>query len=614
MAYHWLNRSKTLLLGSLALVLALAMACGASATAVPAPTSAPAVTSPTAVPIPTEAPPVEILGAGKIAPSFADYWKPPTDFYGDPVSGGHIRINYEDPLEHANSWGARTGAATRMRGATMNHIVNLSPYDNTQIIPDLAEGWTQDEDGKGITFHFAEGIMWHNGEAFTCEDARFTMETWITGNGITASAQKANFSFVDLDSMECQDDLTLRIGFSAPTAPALVSFTDPNAFIFNKAWFEAGGEDVMFQDLSVGTGPFTWDEGQSVGIDEQRFSKNPNYFKGGGNGALPYLDNLTIFGILDESAQQASMLAHQTDWHWVRNFGQYDAYVKHDQIQTVIRATRGHHNFWINTSKPGLDNVKVRQAIIMGIDRAAAIKVLQEGFGSEGFLMAPGGAFSLSRELGCEVPGWCIADDMDVARAEAIAILKEEGFDFDKTYVFTVEGDAQVSARATLVQEQFRLMGIKTDFDLVETVAYRQQNADGTWGDFQSGNATMPSADPALGMGYHHRCASPRNYQTPQGPCDQISEDLLDTLTATLDFDARKAASTELQLYLMNQYVKFPLYWEQEAVAFWPEVRGYFHYPGPSGPHVTWEQLWLDESHRDDSGFSGQTSGPPGGI
>ena len=72
--------------------------------------------------------------------------------------------------------------------------------------------------------------------------------------------------------------------------------------------------------------------------------------------------------------------------------------------------------------------------------------------------------------------------------------------------------------------------------------------------------------------------------------------------------------SDELQVYAMEQYWKFPLYWEQEAVAFWPEVRGYYHHPQPSGSFVRWEQLWLDESHKDDSGFSGQTSGVPGGV
>ena len=64
----------------------------------------------------------------------------------------------------------------------------------------------------------------------------------------------------------------------------------------------------------------------------------------------------------------------------------------------------------------------------------------------------------------------------------------------------------------------------------------------------------------------------------------------------------------------MEQYWKFPLYWEQEAVAFWPEVRGYFHHPQPSSSFLRWEHLWIDPSHADDSDKSGQTSGVPGGI
>ena len=88
----------------------------------------------------------------------------------------------------------------------------------------------------------------------------------------------------------------------------------------------------------------------------------------------------------------------------------------------------------------------------------------------------------------------------------------------------------------------------------------------------------------------------------------------MDQSLAVIDPVKRKEISDEIQLYIMNKYVIFPIYWEQEAVAFWPEVRGYFHYPGPSGPHVTWEQLWYDPAHKDDTGFSGQTSGAPGGI
>lgn len=69
----------------------------------------------------------------------------------------------------------------------------------------------------------------------------------------------------------------------------------------------------------------------------------------------------------------------QADWHRVRNWGQYDSYVGHDQIQAVIRAAHGHHTLWLNSRNVPFDNVRVRQAITMGIDRERGIQILQDG-------------------------------------------------------------------------------------------------------------------------------------------------------------------------------------------------------------------------------------------
>jgi peptide/nickel transport system substrate-binding protein len=594
------NTKTLVLIPLLLLVMGMVMvACGEDEE------DAPAAAPPPAAPA---APPP---AAPVVAASTPAYWNPPTDFYGDPVYGGTIRINYEDPLEHANLWGAHSGVTVRYRMPVMNSFVAEDPYEAGNIIPDLAKSWTSDSDLQGITLTFEDDIKWHNGDDFTCEDGRFSLEVMVTGEGITAPEMAGKLSHIDIANSSCENNSTLKLAFNGPNSTPLLAFTDRAFLIFNKAWFEAGGEDVMFNDVSLGTGPFIWEDGQSVGTDQQEFVKNPNYFKPG----LPYVDRVTLFGILDESAQQAAMLAHQTDWHWVRNFGQYDAYVDHDQISTVIRATRGHHSIWLNKGNAPFDNVKVRQATYMAIDRSAAIKVLLDGHGSEGFIMVPGSSWGLTEAQGCGVPGWCTpAQGYDAQRDEARAILEAEGFPFDTTFTFTVEADEQVQARATFIQEQLRLVGIKTDFDIVETVAYRDQTAGGEWGDILPRNDTMPADDPALGMGFYHRCISPNNHWTPQTPCDDKAEGLLDQAASTVDPGQRKSISDELQLYIMEQYWKFPLYWEQEAVAFWPEVGGYYHHPQPSGAFVRWEQLWIDPSHKDDRGKSGQTSGVPGGI
>ena len=608
MDYPWLKNPRVLVLGPLALFLVLAIACGAAATATPPPTASSG--SPTARP---EATMIAVPGddLGGMGLSFADYWKPPTSAYGEPIRGGTLRVIYEDPLDHGNTWGAATGAADRFRSPTMNLIVQENPYDaSAEIIPDLAQSWVIADDATSVTFTFHEGIKWHNGDDFNCEDARFSLHAMATGEGLTASYMRGRLEYIDATTLACNDDGTLFIGLKGPSATPLLSLTNRRAPIFNKAWFEAGGEAALFQDISVGTGAFVWEPGQSVGTDEQRYERNPNYFLP----ELPYLDNLVIFGIVDESAQQAAMLSHQGDWHWVRNFGQYEAYVDHDQIQTVIRPTRGHHAIWMNPRNPPLDNVRVRQAIAMGIDRGAAIQVLLSGYGSAGFQMPPGGAWELSEELGCAVPGWCIAEDMPARRAEARQILEEEGFDFNKVLVMTVESDAQVQARAVFIQEQLRLLGIQTDFDTVETTAYRAQENEGRWGDFLTRNDTMPADDPTAGLGGYLRCTSSENRWTPPNNCDAELEALLDQVDTTLDQAERKRINDEIQLHTMNLYMKFPLYWEQEAVAFWPEVRGYAHFPAPYGSWLKYQHMWIDESHMNDRGFSGQRTGLPGGI
>jgi ABC-type transport system substrate-binding protein len=549
------------------------------------------------------------MAGPKYAPDFAEYWKPPSDFYGQPVYGGTLRINTHDTLSNGNIWGASESARNRI--PTTNQLLQLNPYDTDgPLIPDLAYGWTVHDDAQGVTFYFPENIKWHNGADFTCEDARFSYNTMTTGEGLTVSIFTELFTHFDPDYPQCLDDFTLEFRFQAPSATPLDAMSDRYAVMFNKEWFLAGGEDAMFLDLSVGTGPFMWKEGQLLGeADAQHFEKNPDYFLEG----LPYVDELILFSIVDESSQQAAMLSHQTNWHWVRNFGQYNAYVDHDQIMTVIRATNGAVEFVMNKRNPPFDNLRVRQAIAMGIDREAGIKILQQGHGSLGFLFPPGSAWELDRERGCAVPGWCQPDDMEAQRAEARQILQEEGFDFNKTYVMTVDNDRQKVDFATFLQEQLRLLGIQTDFDTVESVAFAQMGVDGTWGDFRAHDG-IDSSETGLAMGRNFRCDAIDNYWNPGTECDPKMEGLLDQLDAALDPAERKRVSDEVQLYAMGEYWKVNMFWEQEAVAFWPEVRGYAHFVRSVGSYNKFSHMWVDPAHKDDTGFRGQTTGVPGGL
>jgi hypothetical protein len=125
---HFRNPRLAISIG-LTLFLIMVLGCGTTAQPAEAPTTAPRAAEQSAqAPVPTATaepikPPVVSAKPGiEYAPSFAQYWQPPTAVYGEPVKSGTLRVIYENPLEHGNVWGAATGAADRFRTPTMNLI------------------------------------------------------------------------------------------------------------------------------------------------------------------------------------------------------------------------------------------------------------------------------------------------------------------------------------------------------------------------------------------------------------------------------------------------------------------------------------------------------------
>ena len=644
----------------LVLVLA-AVACNGEATATPKPTpvqtKAPAATTkPTALPAPTPTPsptgtPTPTPEPYDGATAFADYWKPPTDFYGEPVYGGTLRVSYDWPLEHANVWGAASGDTDMFRGPTGAALVMENPYDpGGPVIPDLARSWVIHDGSDGVTFHFRDGATWHNEEPFVCEDARFSLETMITGNGITFSYMQGRLSHVSIEETSCLDDMTLKIRFSSPSAIPLHALSNSRALIFNKDWFLEGGEDAMFIDVSMGIGPFQWAEGQLVGghpVDGQRvgqgseseakqhFEKNPDYFIP----ELPYVDELLVYEFPDPEKQRAAHLANLTDWQWVSRMvefrnrdirdmelregqdtwywdfkeGQLQSYIDHDQVVTAVRPMRSAFRLWFNDRLPPFDNVRVRQAVVMGIDRRAFIQHLGDGrIFAGGFGYAPGSPWELPRKQLCSVPGWCVSKDMETIRAEAKAILKDESFDFGGDYViFPVDLELH-GAVNLLIQEQLRLIGVETDFDVPSM--FRPINR--TWyevGAFLTQVSTVPADDPNAGAESFLNCDEGGLHSLPN-LCNSRILTLLGDAQTELDSAERLGLAHEIELALMKQYNGFPLYWQLEAAAFWPEVRGYVHFPSSRGSLLKFMHMWIDPAHKNDVSNAGQTTGLPGGI
>lgn len=149
----------------------------------------------------------------------------------------------------------------------------LTDHDgNNEVVPRLAKSWDYDEENFTYTFHLEEGVKWHDGEPFTADDVKFTIEAIMDPANESENAP----NYEDVESITVIDDHTIEFKLSAPN----VAFLDYMTMaILPKHLLE--GENMQESDFfraPVGTGPFKlakWDEGQQIVLE-----KNEDYFAG----------------------------------------------------------------------------------------------------------------------------------------------------------------------------------------------------------------------------------------------------------------------------------------------------------------------------------------------
>ena len=195
-----------------------------------------------------------------------------------------------------------SGDYTRINPAMDEHceinvllFSGLTAHDaDDQVIPGLAEKWEYDEDSYTYTFHIRDGIKWHDGEAFTADDVKFTIEAIMDPENGSENAP----NYEDVQKIKVMDDQTIAFKLAEPNVAFLEYMT---IAILPKHLLE--GEDMQESDFfrhPVGTGPYkleSWDAGQSIVM-----TKNEDYYLGS-----PKIDKV-IFKIVEDDNTQAVQL------------------------------------------------------------------------------------------------------------------------------------------------------------------------------------------------------------------------------------------------------------------------------------------------------------------
>ena len=250
-------------------------------------------------------------------------------------------------------------------------LIYLDP-ETGDFVPGLAERWDVSDDGLVYTFHLRNDVTFHDDTPFNAEAVRFNLQR-ITSPDV--ASQKARFMLGPYERVEVVDTYTVRVYLSGPFAPLLDSFSQVYLGMASPAAVEKWGDE--YQLHQVGTGPFVFAE--YVPGDHLLLRRNPDYDWGpsvyehdtaqvGEIEFRFFTDPATRSPALETG--EAGVMGEIPPQDVARLAESDDFRVEQVPIPGASLMV------FMNTARPPLDDVRVRQALLYGTNRQAIVSAV----------------------------------------------------------------------------------------------------------------------------------------------------------------------------------------------------------------------------------------------
>lgn len=282
-----------------------------------------------------------------------------------------------------------TGTSFDANEPIYNRLVDFE-RGGTKVVPSLAEKWDISKDGKTYIFYLRKGVKWHDTRSFkptrdfNADDVIFGFERqWKEDNPYFKVTSPNHSYFSDmgmpklLQTVEKVNDYTVKITLANPEAPFLANLAMPYAAIQSKeyadAMLKAGTPEKIDQD-PIGTGPFSLVQYQKDAII--RYKAFPAYW-----GGKAKIDDLIYAITPDASVRWAKLQKSECHVMPYPNPADLDAIRKDAAIQVLEQPGLNVGYLAFNTQKKPFDDVRVRKAISMAINKKAIIDGVYLGTG-----------------------------------------------------------------------------------------------------------------------------------------------------------------------------------------------------------------------------------------
>lgn len=467
----------------------------------------------------------------------------------------------------------------QLAGLVYNKLVSYETgpnveYTDYNVVPDLAERWEVSEDGKVYTFYLREAY-WHdkepvNGRQVTAEDVVATMERIIHLPGHQAALLS------EVESVEAKDSQTVVFTLKQPFAPFLNFMA--NHFMWILPEEGVNGEFDLASD-AIGTGPFVLEEWEDN--VQATFKKNPNYYEEG----KPYLDEVIFKVVPDQGSRIAAFRTGQADTIGQLSPEELTQLQKTNPEVTVFDALfPTQEQLYVNMEKEPFNDIRVRKAISMAIDRKSMVNAIYGGGETSGPVNPSLGDWALPLEEREALQPY--------NPEEAKKLLKEAGYQngFSTTLIVTNGYGEQLVRVAQWIAEDLRNIGINAEIEVVEYATYFSER----W----------PNVDYEMGVGYQTYFQEPDEWLRTQLHTDgarnwyNISDTKLDKMLdeqrLILDVEERKEYVHEIQRYVLENLVNpIPVTTYYTKTPRHPYIKD--SYPHASYGYGYLKNVWLDK-------------------
>ena len=469
---------------------------------------------------------------------------------GTPRRGGMLRISAP---ANPSSLDPATGGAGSDHAFLFTMYDTLTEWDFETLKPKpgLAESWSF-TDPTTFVLNIRSGVTFHDGTPLDAEAVKFNLER---NKSDPKSNIKADLAAMASAAVTGPMQVTLKLNTPDAALPGILS--DRAGMMVSPTAIKASSAGNVAR-TPVGAGAYafvSWADGEKIVV-----KRNEKYWKAN----RPYPDGIEFSIIPELTTGARSVTAGQNDLIYQLPPRQKAIVERASSIKIVNGPTLYVFQIFLNWAKPPFDDVKVRQAFNLAIDRVAFVKAALAGLAEPAYMNLPKAHWAYDEAVAKLYPY-----DPDRARK----LLGEAGFKEGTVIEIGGYTDQDSVQRQEILIEQFRKAGMNIKF----VNAPIAEASAAFFGPEKRGSGLLAAwtgrPDPSLT--YSLMFTKDAYYNGGRAPVPPELEAAIRESRASEDIEIRRKAFATVQRLVMENAFVAPLAFQFELVAMNKKVQGY---------------------------------------